>query len=43
MSDEIRELVDRRWDDYGIGSETAQNGARKRLGTLNLSRAMRRE
>src|SRR6266496_2481961 len=26
-----RELVDQRWDEYGIGSDTAQNGARKRL------------
>jgi 4-hydroxy-3-polyprenylbenzoate decarboxylase len=43
MSDEIRELVDSRWDEYGIGADTAQNGARKRLRTLNLSRAKRRE
>jgi len=43
MSGEIRELVDRRWDEYGIGADTARNGARKRLRTLNLSRAMRRE
>src|SRR5689334_7041627 len=43
MSEEIRALVDRRWNEYGIGVETGQNGARKRLRTLNLSRAMRRE
>jgi 4-hydroxy-3-polyprenylbenzoate decarboxylase len=42
MSDEVRALVDRRWDEYGIGADTAQNGARKRLRTLNLSRAKRR-
>jgi len=43
MSEEICALVDRRWEEYGIGSESGQNGARKRLRTLNLSRAMRRE
>src|SRR6266550_1186185 len=43
MSDEIRELVDRRWEEYGIGSDTAQNGGRNRIPTLNLSRVMRRE
>jgi 4-hydroxy-3-polyprenylbenzoate decarboxylase len=43
MSEEIRALVDRRWDEYRIGVETGQNGAQKRLRTLNLSRAMRRE
>jgi len=42
MAEEIRALVDSRWEEYGIGSETGQNGARKRLRTLNLSRAMRR-
>jgi 4-hydroxy-3-polyprenylbenzoate decarboxylase len=42
MTDEVRALVDRRWDEYGIGADTAQNGARKRLRTLNLSRAKRR-
>jgi 4-hydroxy-3-polyprenylbenzoate decarboxylase len=42
MSDEVRELVDRRWEEYGIGSDTDQNGTRNRLGALNLSRAMRR-
>jgi 4-hydroxy-3-polyprenylbenzoate decarboxylase len=42
MNDETRELVDRRWDEYGIAADTAQNGARKRLRTLNLPRAKRR-
>src|SRR5213080_3666467 len=43
MSDEIRALVDRRWDEYGIGVDAVQNGTRKRVRTLNLSRAKRRE
>jgi 4-hydroxy-3-polyprenylbenzoate decarboxylase len=43
MSDEIRTLVDRRWDEYGIAGDAIQNGARKRLRSLNLSRAKRRE
>jgi 4-hydroxy-3-polyprenylbenzoate decarboxylase len=30
MTDEIRELVDRRWQEYGIGVETEANGARGR-------------
>jgi 4-hydroxy-3-polyprenylbenzoate decarboxylase len=30
MSDEIRELVDQRWAEYGIGAETEGNGARSR-------------
>jgi 4-hydroxy-3-polyprenylbenzoate decarboxylase len=43
MSDEIRALVDRRWEEYGIGVDATRNGARNRLRTLNLSRAKRRE
>jgi hypothetical protein len=42
MSEEIRALVDRRWDEYGIGVDAAQNGTRNRGRTLNLSRAKRR-
>src|SRR5213083_1831149 len=36
MSDEIRALVDGRWDEYGIGVDAVQNGTRKRIRTLNL-------
>jgi 4-hydroxy-3-polyprenylbenzoate decarboxylase len=43
MSEEIRALVDRRWDDYRIGVDAAQNGTRNRRRTLNLSRAKRRD
>jgi 4-hydroxy-3-polyprenylbenzoate decarboxylase len=43
MSEEVRALVDRRWDDYGIGVDAAQNGARNRRRTPNLSRAKRRD
>ena len=43
MSEEIGLLVDRRWEEYGIGVDDARNGARNRLRTLNLSRAKRRE
>jgi 4-hydroxy-3-polyprenylbenzoate decarboxylase len=42
MSDEVAALVDRRWEEYGIGSDPEQNGTRNRLRALNLSRAMRR-
>jgi 4-hydroxy-3-polyprenylbenzoate decarboxylase len=30
MTDEIRALVDRRWSEYGIGVDPADNGARRR-------------
>src|ERR1043166_416792 len=43
MSEEIRTLVDRRWEEYGFTAETGQNGARNRFRTLNLSRAKRRD
>jgi 4-hydroxy-3-polyprenylbenzoate decarboxylase len=43
MSPEIRELVDRRWAEYGIDADPERNGARNRPGTLTLSRAKRRE
>jgi 4-hydroxy-3-polyprenylbenzoate decarboxylase len=43
MSDEIRGLVDRRWDEYGIAVDDPQNGTRNRRRTLNLSRAKRRD
>jgi hypothetical protein len=38
MSDEVRELVDRRWDEYGIpthrDADSVQNGSRRRLRQL---------
>jgi hypothetical protein len=32
MSTEIRELVDRRWAEYGIGLDAASNGHRAKKG-----------
>jgi 4-hydroxy-3-polyprenylbenzoate decarboxylase len=44
MSDEVRELVDRRWSEYGIElTETGRNGGRARRTLLPLSRAKRRD
>jgi hypothetical protein len=35
MTDEVRDLVDRRWDEYGIGApervEVAQDGRKTRI------------
>jgi hypothetical protein len=28
MSEEIRALVDRRWEEYGFGTEASENGRR---------------
>jgi 4-hydroxy-3-polyprenylbenzoate decarboxylase len=43
MNEEVQALVDRRWDEYGIGDGEAQNGARPRKRAINLSRASRRD
>jgi 4-hydroxy-3-polyprenylbenzoate decarboxylase len=44
MSAEIRELVDRRWDEYGIGGlgTAATDGSRRRKGVLRLLRGSAR-
>jgi hypothetical protein len=42
MTDEVRALVDRRWDEYGIGIDAAtSNGSRRRGLLRSISRAKR--
>jgi 4-hydroxy-3-polyprenylbenzoate decarboxylase len=43
MGDEIRDLVDHRWKEYGINMEVAQDGRRRSRLRLPVSRAKRRD
>jgi hypothetical protein len=42
MSDEVKALVDSRWDDYGIDLATATSNGRMRQSLLPLRHLLRR-